>query len=83
MQAAVEERYGRRWEELELARIAPRLQASALVIHDRNDGVVPWEQGATVARQWPGAKLMTTQGLGHRRILADEAVTQAAAEFVQ
>ncbi|HWD22694.1 MAG TPA: alpha/beta fold hydrolase [Burkholderiales bacterium] len=83
LQAAIEERYGRRWEELELARIAPRLQASALVIHDRNDGVVPWEQGATVARQWPGAKLMTTQGLGHRRILADEAVTQAAAEFVQ
>jgi pimeloyl-ACP methyl ester carboxylesterase len=83
MQAAIEERYGRRWEELDLARVAPRLRASALVIHDRNDGVVPWEQGATVARQWPGAKLMTTQGLGHRRILADETVTRAAAEFVQ
>lgn len=83
MQEAIEERYGHRWEELELARIAPRLRASALVIHDRGDRVVPWAQGAALAQQWPGAKLITTEGLGHRRILADEAVTQAAAEFLR
>lgn len=83
MQEAIEERYGRRWEELELARIAPHLRASALVIHDRNDRVVPWAQGAAVAGQWPGAKLITTEGLGHRRILVDDGVTQAAAEFLQ
>lgn len=83
MQEAIEERYGRRWEELELSRIAPRLRASALVIHDRHDRVVPWAQGAALAQQWTGAKLITTQGLGHRRILADEAVTRAAAEFLR
>ena len=83
MQEAIEERYGRRWEELELSRIAPRLTAPALVIHDRHDRVVPWAQGAALAQQWTGAKLITTQGLGHRRILADEAVTRAAAEFLR
>jgi pimeloyl-ACP methyl ester carboxylesterase len=83
MQAGIEERYGRRWEELELARVAPRLGADALVIHDRNDLVVPWQQGAAVASEWPGAKLLTTEGLGHRRILGDQAVIQAAADFLR
>jgi pimeloyl-ACP methyl ester carboxylesterase len=83
MQAAIEERYGLRWSELELARLAPRLGAQALVIHDRADRVVPWKQGEHLARHWRGARLMSTEGLGHRRILQEEAVTQAAADFIQ
>ena len=82
MQKAIEERYGVRWDELEVPRIAPRMTAQALVIHDRDDRLMPWAHGATVARQWPGARLLSTHGLGHRRILADERVTNAAADFV-
>lgn len=82
MQAAIEERYGVRWENLEVPRVAPRLSAQALVIHDRDDRLMPWTHGAAVARHWPGAKLMSTEGLGHRRILSDERVTHAAAEFI-
>src|SRR3954462_8937160 len=82
MQSAIEERYGVRWEELELARVAPRLTAQALVIHDRDDRMVPWKQGAAVAQHWRGARLVTTQGLGHGRILTDDAVISAAAAFI-
>ena len=82
MQAAIEERYGVRWENLEVPRVAPRLTAQALVIHDRDDRLMPWTHGAAVARHWPDAKLMSTEGLGHRRILSDEHVTRAAAEFI-
>ncbi len=82
MQTAIEERYGLRWDELELARLAPRLEAQALVIHDRNDRQVPWKQGAAFAQHWPAAKLITTQGLGHARILRDDAVIDAAAAFL-
>jgi len=82
MQAAIEERYGVRWEELELARVAPRLTAQALVIHDRDDRTVPWKQGAALAQHWRGARLVTTQGLGHGRILRDDAVISAAVAFV-
>ena len=82
MQTAIEERYGVRWEELEVGRVAPRLGAQALVIHDRDDHMTPWTQGAQVAEAWPGAKLMLTSGLGHGRILRDERVTRAAAEFI-
>jgi pimeloyl-ACP methyl ester carboxylesterase len=82
MQAAIEERYGVLWENLEVARLASRLHAPALVIHDRDDRMVPWTQGAQVAHLWPGARLMSTDGLGHGRILGDDAVTRAAADFI-
>jgi pimeloyl-ACP methyl ester carboxylesterase len=82
MQAAIEERFGVRWADLEIARLAPRLRAEALVIHDRHDAQVPWRQGAALARHWPGARLMSTQGLGHGRILEDDAVARAAAAFI-
>ena len=82
MQKAIEERYGVRWEDLEVPRVAPRMTARALVIHDRDDRMMPWAHGASVARHWPGARLLSTEGLGHRRILADERVTQAAAQFI-
>ena len=82
MQDAVEERFGMRWADLEMEKIAPRLRAPALLIHDRNDRAVPWEHGARFARLWPGARLLTTHGLGHQRILKDEAVGTAAADFI-
>ncbi|MEA3192380.1 MAG: hypothetical protein QOD26_713 [Betaproteobacteria bacterium] len=82
MQTAIEDRYGVRWDELEVARLAPRLGARALVIHDRDDRIVPWTQGARVAGLWPNARLLSTHGLGHGRILADDGVTRAAAEFI-
>jgi pimeloyl-ACP methyl ester carboxylesterase len=82
MQAAIEERYGVRWEDLEVGRVAPRLGAKALVIHDRDDHMMPWTHGAKVAESWPGAQLMLTDGLGHGRILREERVTRAAADFI-
>jgi len=82
MQAAIEERFGVRWAELGIARLAPRLTARALLIHDREDRIVPWRQGRDFARHWPGARLLLTAGLGHGRILQDEGVVRAVADFV-
>jgi pimeloyl-ACP methyl ester carboxylesterase len=82
MQAAIEERFGVRWSDLEISRLAPRLRAEALVIHDRNDTQVPWKQGAALARHWPGARLLSTRGLGHSRILEDDSVARAAVDFI-
>ena len=39
-----------------------KLAQPALVIHDRRDSVVPWQQGAALARAWPGAP----RHAGHR-----------------
>jgi len=82
MQGAIEERFGLRWAEIEVPRLAPRLHTRALVIHDHGDRVVPWTQGAALARAWPGARLLSTVGLGHGRILESDTVTHAAADFL-
>jgi pimeloyl-ACP methyl ester carboxylesterase len=82
MQAAIEERYGVLWESLDVRRLGRRQSARALVIHDRDDRIVPWTQGAQVAQHWPGARLLSTDGLGHGRILEDESVARAAADFI-
>jgi pimeloyl-ACP methyl ester carboxylesterase len=82
MEAAIEERFGQPWAELDMAKLAPRLAAQALVVHDRDDRLVPWRKGEAFARQWPGARFLTTRGLGHSRILADDAVARAAADFI-
>lgn len=82
MQAAIEERFGVRWSQLDVATLAPRLAAPALVIHDCEDRAVPWTEAARFAGLWPQARLLLTRGLGHRRILEDESVTRAAADFI-
>jgi pimeloyl-ACP methyl ester carboxylesterase len=82
MQAAIEERFGVRWSDLELLRLAPQLRTPALVIHDRADRAVPWKQGAALARAWPGARLLCTEGLGHGRILEAQTVVSAAVDFI-
>ena len=82
MQAAIEERYGVRWEELEIERLGARVSGRALVVHDRRDAVVPWRHGLRVARAWPGGRFLLTSGLGHGRVLRDEAVVLAAADFI-
>ena len=53
-----------------------------LVVHDRHDREVPFEEGRRVAEAWPDARLIATDGLGHRRLLRDPGVVDAVARFV-
>jgi len=65
----------------DLSGVARRLTARALLIHDRGDEEVPHGESAELAAAWPGATLVTTQGLGHRRILKDATVIDQAVAF--
>jgi pimeloyl-ACP methyl ester carboxylesterase len=78
----LERRVGLRMAELDVARLAGALRTPALVVHDRADAEVPWRDGAAIAAAWPGARLRSTDGLGHRRVLRDEAVVAEVAAFV-
>jgi len=42
-----------------------------LVVHDRRDKETPYQVGADLAAAWPNATLVSTDGLGHQRILTD------------
>jgi len=51
-------------------------------VHDEEDRDVPIRCGEVYARHWPGASLVRTRGLGHRRILRDDGVVRAIVRFV-
>lgn len=53
-----------------------------LVVHDRDDREVPVEQGIEIARAWPESTLVTTTGLGHRRVLRDQVVIDSIVSSV-
>lgn len=59
------------------------LATPALVIHDLDDAEVPWEEGESYARHWPGARLLSTEGLGHNRIVNDPATIEAGLRFLR
>lgn len=81
----IERRVGLAMEDVQVPRIASRLAAPPplLVVHDRDDGEVPWSHGSAIADGWPGATLLTTTGLGHRRLLRDETVVAEIVSFVR
>ena len=56
--------------------------APSLIVHDRLDKEVPYDDGARLAGAWPSAEFVTTEGLGHQRILRDAAVIERICRFV-
>lgn len=70
-------------EQLQVHRRLPALGQPALIVHDLDDADVPWSEGERYAQFWPGARLFTTQGLGHRRVLDAPEVIAAALSFVR
>ncbi|PYQ50020.1 MAG: alpha/beta hydrolase [Acidobacteria bacterium] len=83
LQRQSERRLRARWADLPLLPVRGLPEPPPLlVVHDRDDREVPWQDGAAIAAAWPGARRVDTVGLGHQRILRDPAVVQAVAEFV-
>jgi pimeloyl-ACP methyl ester carboxylesterase len=82
MRARIEERFLRKWSDYSLAETAKEMTTPLLIVHDREDQDTFWREGAALAEAWPGARMITTEGLGHRRILREPTIVQAATEFV-
>jgi pimeloyl-ACP methyl ester carboxylesterase len=54
-----------------------------LVVHDRGDRQTPYADAERLVAALPDARLVTTESLGHRRILRDPAVVAAVVDFVR
>src|SRR5882672_1747743 len=52
-------------------------------VHDEDDRVIPIEHGRKLAAALRGAELLQTNGLGHRRILSDQAIVQSVVAFAK
>ena len=54
----------------------------ALLIHDRDDPEITWQDGERVAKAWRGSEFLLTEGLKHRRIVRADNVVTAAVDFI-
>jgi pimeloyl-ACP methyl ester carboxylesterase len=85
MVGRTEARIGRPLAAFDVPAIAARLpqpRSALLLVHDTGDPETPWSDSTAIAKAWPGARLVSTTGLGHRRVLRDPAVVAEVAAFV-
>jgi pimeloyl-ACP methyl ester carboxylesterase len=78
----VEEQVGVPFKELPISVHAPYMLSELLVIHDDNDRECSADRSAAIVKTWPGARLVRTTGLGHRRIVSDKAVVARAVAHI-
>lgn len=81
--ARVERRLGVALSYFDVAALPDELSTPPLlIVHDRDDTETAWAASQQLVRRWPDARLLTTTGLGHNRILGNSLVVAAAVEFL-
>lgn len=83
LHASLEAMTGVSIHDLQVHRHLPTLGQPGLIVHDMDDHDVPWSEGERYARHWPGARLLSTQGLGHHRVLDAPEVIEASLAFLR
>lgn len=68
--------------EFDLPSILQNSGVPTLVIHDRNDRVVPFAEGEELSRARTGIELLATDDLGHRRIIRDAQTIDKCISFI-
>jgi pimeloyl-ACP methyl ester carboxylesterase len=81
MAVRLEAESGVSFEDLSIERLVGARDAGLLILHDEDDREVSIEQARALVASWPSAQLVTTTGLGHRRILRDPAVIAEAVAY--
>lgn len=82
MERRIVEKFGMEWPEFDVMAAAKKLLAPLLIIHDAGDAEVPITHGEAIVATWPGAALVRTGGLGHKRIVHDADVVARATQFL-
>lgn len=67
-------------DKFSAAHFVDSITTPGLIVHDRDDDVVLWEESNKIAASWPHAEFVTTRGLGHS--LHDAYLYQTIVEFV-
>ena len=84
LKATIERRYGSDvWERLSGQSFASNVDVPALIVHDSDDPQVPLADAEALHAAWPGSRLVTTEGLGHGRILRDPHVIESVTAFLR
>jgi pimeloyl-ACP methyl ester carboxylesterase len=82
MQRQIEAREGLLMPQFEPDAVGPRIRVPTLVVHDRGDSINRFADGQAYAHAVRDARLVATEGLGHRKVLKDAQVLGEVAIFV-
>ena len=63
--------------------LAPQIHIPALMFHDLTDNVTPVEDSRAVAQAWKYARLIETDGMGHRGALQASEVLEQVVKFLK
>lgn len=63
--------------------LVPQIQIPALMFHDLADNVTPIEDSRAIARAWKQARLIETEGLGHRGALQSKSIHEQILKFLK
>ena len=82
MQTRIEAREAILMPQFEPPAVGPRIDTPTLVVHDRGDRINRHADGQAYAQSIPGARLLSTEGLGHMKLLQDPTVLAEIRAFV-
>lgn len=80
--AQYESRFGYDLNRDDPLRLLGRLNAPVLIVHDRDDRMVPFRDSKTAAENNRHVRLHLTEGLGHKGVLTDPGVAAAALDHL-
>lgn len=84
LKATIDRRYGSDiWDRLSGTTIASDVRIPGLIVHDREDPQVALADAEALHAAWEGSAMVTTEGLGHGRILRDPDVIRRVTEFLE
>lgn len=82
MLTVLERRFSVDWQEVRFATTIAADERPLLVVHDERDDETHYSGALEIRAAWRSSQLVTTRGLGHRRILRDEGVLAEVVAFV-
>lgn len=77
-----EAKFGGKMDDYSAYKAAEKTEVPVLIIHDKDDDDVSVKAAYNIQKHLKQSEIMITEGLGHRKILGDEAVIQKIKEFI-
>ncbi|MGJ5643428.1 alpha/beta hydrolase [Formosa sp. S-31] len=77
----IEKRFGTKPEQFSTAKLLKDITTKGLIIHDKQDPVIPYEDALLIQDEFKNSTLITTEGLGHS--LKDNSIIEHINQFLE
>lgn len=80
LDSIVLERFGKPVDYFSAANFTKTINAKGLIIHDKKDRIIPYQDGQLIASRYKNSEFISTSGFGHG--LKDKSLTPKIIEFI-